>query len=242
MPPDGQGAIRLTASAPHYVVVQDLIIDMRNQTRGPQEGGPDGVYVSGGAHHNRFQRLEVKNNTVNGFQFSNNNGNSPFNEVLDCSIHDNGRADGVNHGYGAYVFTSDNLFVGNDVYNNGGYGLHFFNNGGPYDVSRNVIRNNRIHDNGTHGGSNYGIVVAWGDKNTVQDNSIVANGGGVLVYVNSTNAVVANNTITSNRPGEGILIQYASGTVVRDNVVYDNATDIVDLGTGTIFSNNHAQK
>ena len=30
------------------------------------------------------------------------------------------------------------------------------------------------------------------------------------------------------------MIQYATGTIVRDNSVYDNATNILDLGNGTL--------
>ena len=125
-PPD-VAALRFGSrlGAPAYLIFQDLIIDMINATLPEGRGGPNGIYLSSGAHHNRFERLEVKNSQGNGIVFSNNNGNSPFNEVLNCSIHDNGRYPGVNQGYGAYVFTSDNLFEGNDIYNNGGYGAAF---------------------------------------------------------------------------------------------------------------------
>ena len=234
-PPEWQHAIRLTAGAPGFLIFQDLIIDMVNATLSEGRGGPNGIYLSNGAHHNRFERLEVKNSQGNGIVFSNNNGNSPFNEVLNCSIHDNGRYPGVNQGYGAYVFTSDNLFEGNDIYNNGGYALHFYNNSGAMDVARNVIRNNRIHGNGTHGGTNYGVVVAWGAGNMIHDNLIYGNRGGIQVYTNSSSAEVFNNTIFGNAPLEGIIIQFATGTIVRDNAVYDNTINISDLGTGTVL-------
>jgi hypothetical protein len=238
-PPDGQQAIRLTASGPHYLVFQDFIVDMVRQSVQASQGGPDGIYLSGGANHNRFQRLEIKNNQGNGIMFSDNNGNSPFNEVLNCSIHDNGQYPGTNTGYGAYVFTTDNLFEGNDVYNNGGYGLHFFSEKSSSSVSRNTIQKNRIHDNGTHGGTNYGIVVASGDANVIQDNNIYFNRGGVQVYTRSSNASVNNNTIYNNTPLEGVLVLDATGTVVKDNIVYANGVNIVDQGSGTTLSNNH---
>ncbi len=233
-PPGGQPAIRLTTTAPAYLIFQDLIIDMINATLPDGRGGPNGIFVSSGAHHNRFERLEVKNNQGNGIVFSSQNANSPFNEVLNCSIHDNGRYPGVNEGYGVYVFTSDNLFEGNDIYNNGGYGMHFYNNSGSPQVSRNVIRYNDIHDNGTHGGTNYGIVVAWGSGNLIYGNQVYGNAGGIQVYTQSANASVYNNTVYNNRPLEGIVIQYATGTIVSDNSVYDNATNILDLGWGTV--------
>jgi hypothetical protein len=240
-PDDGSQAIRLTLSAPHYLVFQDLVIDMRNQTTPGFQGGPSGIYVSSGAHHNRFRRLEVKNNMGNGIEFSDNNGNSPFNEVLNCSIHDNGRYPRINAGYGAYVFTSDNVFDGNDIYDNGGYGLHFFSEKAVVQVSRNVIKNNRIHDNGRQGGTNYGMVLASGDENVARDNSISGNRGGVLVYERSSNAFVEGNTILNNNPLEGILILGAVHTTVRGNTVTGNGAGIVDEGEGTVLSGNNGQ-
>jgi len=233
-PPGGLSGIRLTTGAPAYLIFQDFTIDMANSTQSGGSGGADGVYLSGGANHNRFQRLEVKNGAANGFQFSDANGNSPFNEVLNCVVHDNGSAPGINRGYGLYIFTSDNLFEGNDVRNNGGYGFHFYNNSGPFNVARNIIRNNNIHDNGTHGGNNYGIAVAWGDGNQIDGNRIYGNRGGILVYTNSTNAKVYNNVIYGNAPLENILIQYATDTIVQDNLI-DAAAGVVDLGNGTRF-------
>lgn len=231
LPPDRQG-IRLTTSAPHYLIFQDLIIDGSNL----RQGGTDNIYIGVGAHHNRFQRIESRNSRANGMVFSSTNGNSPFNEVLNSKIHHNGLSGGINQGYGAYIFTSDNVFDGNEVYDNGGYGLHFFNVG-DRSVNRNVIRNNRIYGNGVQGGSNYGIVVASGDENQVHDNLIYGNRGGILVYVGSSNAMVFKNTLSDNAPFEAILVQDATGTTVRDNIV--NGAEVVDNGAGTILVNNH---
>jgi parallel beta-helix repeat protein len=230
-PPDNVSGIRLTTGAPAYFIFQDFTIDMANSTRSGGAGGADGVYLSSGAHHNRFQRVEVKNNAASGFQFSSANGNSPFNEVLNCAIHDNGSAPGINRGYGLYISTSDNLFEGNDVYGNGGYGFHLYDSSGPFNVARNIIRNNSVHDNGTHGGNNYGIAIAWGDGNQIEGNRIHGNRGGILVYTNSTNTKVLNNTIHDNGPLESILVQYATGTIIQDNLI--DAAGIVDMGNGT---------
>ena len=55
----------LRQPAPAYLIFQDLIIDMINATLPDGRGGPNGIYLSSGAHHNRFERLEVKNNQGN---------------------------------------------------------------------------------------------------------------------------------------------------------------------------------
>jgi parallel beta-helix repeat protein len=232
-PPSGFSAIEY-GSPVAYTVVSDLVIDMVNSGSLPgRGGGASGVYVGYGANHNRFLRLEVKNSGANGFEFGNFHGNAPFNEVIDCRVHHNGQASGINNGYGFYIGTSDNIFEGNDVYANGGYGFHLYDNSGTPKVSRNIIRNNRIHGNGTHGGVNYGIVVAWGDGNQISGNSIYENLGGILVYTNSTNTEVANNWLYSNGPLESILIQYASGTILQNNAISDGL--VLDLGTSTIY-------
>ena len=147
-PPQNHAGIGLTTSAAQYLIFQDLIIDMAEQAGDP-ENAPSGVYLSGGANHNRFLRLEIKNSINFGVVFSRNNGNSPFNEVIECRIHDNGLVGGpVINGHGLYISTSDNLVEGNDVFNNQGYGLHLYDNDGPLNVARNIVRNNTFRNNG----------------------------------------------------------------------------------------------
>jgi len=229
--------ISLTSSTQQYLIFQDLVIDMSFQVT---DNSQPGIYVAGGANHDRFQRIEIKNNVNFGISFSKNNGNAPFNEVINCSIHDNGAIGGLlTNGHGLYIATSDNLIEGNEVYNNKGYGIQLYSNSGDPSVTRNVVRGNKIHDNGRHGGTAYGVVVAWGSDNLIHNNVIYGNPGGVLVYTNSSNAEVSDNSIYNNTPLEGIRIEHAIGTLVKDNTLYGNGTDIVDLGIGTILSNNH---
>ena len=229
----------MTASAPHYLIFQDLTVDMVQQ-RGDPDAAPYGVYLSSGAHHNRFLRMDIKNNINFGLVFSRNNGNSGFNEVLSSRIHDNGSAGGpTTNGHGAYISTSDNLIEDNEIYSNQGYGLHLYDNAGPLNVARNTVRRNRIHNNGLHGGSAYAMVIAWGDRNLIYDNLMYDNPGGIFIYTNSSNAQVYNNRIYSNTPLAGVLIHGATGTVVRDNAIFANEIDIEDFGIGTTLSNNH---
>jgi parallel beta-helix repeat protein len=237
-PPSNVSAVKLKTGDPSYVIVQDLTLDMVNSASVPNGEGASAAFISNGAHHIRLLRVEMKNGGGHGLQIY---GWGSHNEVVQCHIHHNGTASqGFNQAYGMYVSTSDNLIEGNDIHHNNGYGLHIFNGtSGPAGdtVHRNVIRNNNIHDNGTGGGTNYGIVVARGDGNVIHDNEIDHNRGGILVYTNSTNAQVYNNTLRSMAPYEGILIQFARATVVRDNRL--NGSTIVDLGVDTVLSNNH---
>ena len=229
-PPNNVSGIRLTGSQ-SYLIFQDFTVDLANSKPGADA---DGIFVFR-AHHNRFQRLEIRNGSSFGIHFGDS---TPNNEVIDCRIHDNGVAGGeIGNGHGLYITGSDNLFQGNEVYDNHGYGFHVYNNSGPHDdPSRNVVRGNRIHGNGRHGGTAYGVVVSWGDANVIDGNQIYDNPGGIQVYTDSTNTDVRNNTVYNNKPLEGIIVQYATGTRVTNNNVYSNGTDIVDLATATIIS------
>jgi len=246
-PPDGYPGISLTTGSPHHLIFQDLIIDMINST--VPISNPDGLYLSSGAHHNRFLRLEIKNNASSGVHFSSSGGASGYNELLDCSIHDNGRTNLGNSGYGIYLSTSNNLIEGNDFFANNGYGVHLNPLAG--EGNNNIIRNNRIHANfvhGTVGGggtTSYGVVVIKGDRNLVSNNLIYGNQGGILIYNDSTNTMIYNNTITDNLGhaggGEaGINLQYFVSVDIRNNIIFNNANgSIVNNGGGTVTQSNN---
>lgn len=230
-PPNGLHGIRLTLTAPSYLIFQDFVVDMVSSTTST----PEGVYLSNGAHHNRFQRLEVKNAKSFGFAFSRNNGNSPFHQVLNCKIHRTGNNSGdPRNGHGIYLSTSDNLIENNEIYDNQGAGIHGYDDTGPKYVNRNVIRGNTIRNNGLNGGGAYAVVAAWGDDALIEKNAIHDNHGGVMVYTGSGRAIVRNNVITRNKL-DGVALQYySSAPTVKDNNVYGNGQGIMNYGgTGT---------
>jgi len=216
--------VRLIAGT-SYLIIQDLIIDMSRSVAGADA---DGIFMYQ-AHHIRFRHVEVMNGASFGVHFGDQ---TPFNEMLECSIHDFGLPNSTpSEGHGLYITGSDNLFEGNHVYNNQGYGFHIYNNHGSHDdPSRNVIRNNKIDGNGVHGSPAYAIVLGWGDGNLVYNNLIYRNQGGVSLYTASTRSGVYNNTIYANHD-EGLMLQYyADGQVIRNNIIYANGADIVDFG------------
>ena len=107
---------------------------------------------------------------------------------------------------------------------------------------RNVFRNNSIHDNGTRGGTNYGIGIGSSayplnsTGNVIQNNTIYNNRGGISIYTNSIDTKVKNNSVHNNRPLGGIVIQNATGTVLSNNNVYGNGDDVIDMGQATVLS------
>jgi hypothetical protein len=115
-PTTNVSGIRLTGGQ-SYLIFQDFSIDMVNSGAGADA---DGIYIYT-AHHNRFQRIEVMRGQGFGVHFGNN---TPFNEVLDCRIHDIGLLGASSsEGHGLYITASDNLFQNNEVYDNQGYGF-----------------------------------------------------------------------------------------------------------------------
>ena len=233
------------------MIFEDLIID---GTFNPSSAtGQVQVYTSGGASYNQFIHLEVRHNGGSGLGFSQNNGNSNYNQVLYCSFHDNGTDTSLNNaGYGIYSSSDYNLFEGNDFYSNHGYGMQMRG-------SNNIVRNNRFYNNvingngggvGGYSGGGFnmlGDAAGTGNNNQVYNNLAYNNGfslarglapsgsfaSGLLVYSYESNSAVYNNTVYGNF-GVGIMAQYYDGTappIIENNIVYDNlGGNIVDYG------------
>src|SRR5262249_50425567 len=118
-------------------------------------------YVGCGSHHIRLSNSEVKNASSMGVHFCEN---ADYNEIINCSIHDS-----VYHGL--YISSSNNLFDGNKVYNNGWYGYHLYRQGNN-TVNNNIVRNSEAYGNGSGRASSYGIIVCSGSNNAVYDNIV----------------------------------------------------------------------
>jgi parallel beta helix pectate lyase-like protein len=223
-PPNNVSAVRLRGNT-SYVVIQDLVLDLVNSV----DGTDADVVLLWETHHVRLQRIEAKNGKSFGIGVGKD---TPFIEVLDSRIHDIGATNGDHtNGHCLYISGSDGLYEGNELFNCIGYGYHVYNYNTAEihtDPSRNVIRRNRIHNNGVAGG--YGIVLAWGDGNVAYNNLIYDNYAGILIYIGALNAQVYNNTIVGNR-GEGIGMQYyGNAPSIRNNIVFGNGAAIANNG------------
>ena len=221
-------------TAVQYVVFQDLILDGVNQVT---DVGSALINLGGNSSHLTFLRLEV--NGHGGVMFGVGFGASTFNTVRSGNIHGNGVAGGAEtNGHGLYISSGNNLVELNSIHDNQGYGMQLYTNVGPKTISNNTIRKNKVYNNGLHGGTAYGIAVAWGDSNLVYDNLVYGHvtgngGGGILVYSYSTNAAIYNNTIYGNSY-DGITLQYydsSAKTLLQNNIIDANGgTAIHDLG------------
>jgi parallel beta-helix repeat protein len=209
-----------TGSNISYVVFDNLVLDAKD--RG------NGLYVGCGSHHIRLSNSEVKNALSVGVEFCNN---ADDNEVIDCSVHDS-----VSHGL--YITSSNNLFDGNSVYNNGGYGYHFYNQG-SHTVNNNIIRNSEIYKNGSGRQDAFGIILGSGDNNVMYDNIVRDNPGGIQVaYGNPRGTDVTNNTVDGNSYAGIWIFPGSQNTIVENNSVNGNPYGIINQGTDTVLSNN----
>jgi parallel beta-helix repeat protein len=235
---DGVAAIDLSSgSGVSYVIFKDFTIDVSG-------GNIDtiGVYAGTSVHHIRFQNMEVRSRIfgtgttsagANAFA-----GGGNFIEVLNCNIHNF-------QDYGFYVRGQNWLIDKNQIHHNGGYGVQIYDSG-QSNVNNNVVSNNKIYANGSAFFiTTYALVLSSGSNNIACNNIIYGqvggsgNGGIQVAYTNGgTNNQVYNNTVYGN-PGNGIdIFAGASGTVVKNNIVYGNGGGISDAGTGTVLSNN----
>jgi parallel beta-helix repeat protein len=153
-----------------------------------------------------------------------------------------------NAGYAFYLTGPDNLVENCNLHDNQGYAIHFYHSG-SFDVSNNIARNNRIWHNGWNNVNPAGscaLILSSGDNNLAYNNLILDhNGCGIQIYgYGTSNSQVYNNTIAGN-VGSCIDIQNgaagnspAVNSIARNNICYNNGSDIIDNGRGSIISNN----
>lgn len=227
-PPYNVSGIRLTTSTPHYLIIQDIQIDMVNTL-----AFAEGVFMYQ-AHHIRMQRIDVSHGYGFGIHIADS---TPYIELLHSRVHDVGRPSGIQtDGHGLYWSGSNAIIQYNELDHNQGWGVHLYcNNLCPShaDPSNGLIDSNDIHHNGLNG-TGFGVVVSYGSDNQVSNNRIYQNKGGIQVYTDSTRTKVYNNTVTANTPYEGITSQYyLVAPTISQNIVYANGSDIItDSGTG----------
>jgi len=243
---------QLSGQVNEWVIWQDLILDGTNVNGG-------GV-LSVGQSHNRFLRVEVKNNgaccgnpAVNAAVTIGGNAGAPAIgvEFSHGSVHDNslipGVLTGINAPYGFYDSRTTGTIIENtDIYRNGGYGIHGYSGAGDHSAS--IYRFNRLWDNHLFANSEAcHILASQGNNHRVYGNVIYDTGikaiHGVCIQSSSDSVVYNNTTYRVGRAG--IQIQSAATkTIVQNNITVDSNrdgagfTNIDYTGSSSTFSNN----
>jgi hypothetical protein len=225
---------------PHHVRIKNAtIIAMRTDNSAFSDFAAHGIEYHGGLP-----------TLIGGFEFINlriTGGGRPFN------------GDFSHNGYAIYLAGPNCLVDGCDLSDNKGAGVHIFNDDGQ-SPDNNIVRNCTIHDQSRN--SNIGQL--WGILNVGSNNRIYNNlvynifgpgtdPGGQGLAIASSNNEVQDNTVYACTQ-YGILVGAGSlrrraplpplptpqavGTLVRNNIAYNNGNDYANLGTTTVHTNN----
>lgn len=198
-------------------------------------------WLSGAPHHIRIQNCTITGSQLGGVQVAeaSNQPQAVFflaseanrvgsNELRNCTVVAALAYNDFCHGM--YISSSDNLIENCDFSKAGGAQVQIYNGYG-HDADRNIVRNNKCHDNqhlGVVDGRlqrGWGITASSGFDNQVYNNLIynmsnTADGSaGISVYTGSR-VLIYNNTIFNvQRRGIG-LDPNANSCAVDNNIVY----------------------
>ena len=212
----------------HYIIVDGFILDAVNVSYDAVKITYQNDPYTDVAHSIRIKNSEIKNASSNGLLVMGGG-----NDFINLRIHDNGTSD---VGHGIYVASADNVIEGCEIYNNSGWGVHVFDqyaNAGM--VNNNIIRNNKIHNNG-ESGRGPGIILSSGSGNQAYDNEIWENVGGIDIDYGALNTEVHDNVIYRNSEFGIYIGSGSSDAVIESNDIHDNSgSAILDNGSGTII-------
>jgi hypothetical protein len=224
------GGINLAASYIQYVIFDGLTLDGA------------GASFQNGVHHLKIQNGEIKNSPTQGVQGGYGGTTTNNIQIINMKIHHNGTpgeycnggsCGGGVYDHGIYIAIQYALIEGCDIYSNTGGGIQIYDSSGG-NSSNTIVRNNRIHDNGT-----VGLILSYGTNLQAYNNLVYANGAGIGANYNASNVQIYNNTVYNHPSGYGIEIgSGASGTIVKNNIIFQNYGPIANYGPGTTTSNN----
>jgi len=214
----------ITRTGTQYISFENLIFD----------GFYQSISLANTVHHIRFKDIEAKNTTLHCVQVGKD---SHYNWFIGGKYHNCGPSttSGSQGTYGFYVSSSNNIFENLEVYDNAGFGFHFYYTGCSNCVNNNIVRNSIVYNS-----SFCGIIFSSGTNN-IASNNILRNNtwSGLCINYNSvSNTKAYNNTIYGNG-NPGIELQGSVNAVIKNNIIYQNGGVIAEYSTsGTIQSNN----
>ncbi len=160
--------------------------------------------------------------------------------VRNSIINDNGRKPNVDPAgpsgtgaeapYGIYLSSSNTTIENNQIFRNGGYGIHGYRAAGA--PSGNTIKNNKVYNNHETATGGTAGILQYGSSHTVYNNLVYrtsarAGAVGITVRDGSGNKIY-NNTVTgfSGTNGIGIQVDGNTSPIILGNIAYLNTTNI----------------
>ena len=242
-PSSGGIALRFENTS-QYIEVNGLIIDAFNMQYS--------VIKIDGYDGREAKYIRIKNNEIMNAGRAFGDGNSGMGilgggascEFINNDIHHN-----ENYGFytGGSLDGSGSLYEGNRIHDNGGYGIHLYNEYGG--VHNNIIRNNLFYNNGTGYFQAPGdwrtppaMIISGGRNNAFYNNILYKNHAGLFVAYGAVDTQVFNNTIYGNTSfGLDVNGAFSGSTNARviNNIVYGNgSSQITNDATNTTLQNN----
>jgi hypothetical protein len=203
----------------HYIVLDKL------RLAGALVANSNGIKISDGAHHIRFQNGQVADTTLSGIYI----GDATDIEIL-TTIVSNSTGGLGNIGIAG---TTDTLTVqGNTILTSARPGIFM-------EVTPGVKTNTALVANTIHDLAGAGIVgIGVTGTGLAANNLIYTVPTGFQVQTGASGFKVYNNTLTA-ASGTGLQIDSgATGTLVTNALLFGNATALVNNGTGTIQTTN----
>lgn len=240
-----------TGDAPHHIAFAGTIIfDGSNASYDvvkitawdPTESSIFGALVADGpAHHIRFTgtRFTSTRNLGHFQQGVHFTWGSVGLELLNCEIDNVGDNNVPPNSQGVYGAASDALIDGCHIHDVDGFGISNLSSRPGQHVDNHIIRNNRVHAVGKSSSQLGGINIGEGTGHLIYNNLVYSTlGRGIAIaFENSTATGVYNNTVYGNPTG--IYIDGGqTGTIIRNNISYNNSTNYLNEGSGTVEDHN----
>ncbi len=216
-----------------YQIWKNFVIDCTACT-------DDGIDVGGNSTRSiRFQNLEVKNMNASGFNgilaWGDKDVNGYF-EFIDCIVHHCNQS--FFNGHGLYINVPNCLIDGLTIHDNGKAGVHVFANASFPDesTSNTIVRKVLAYNHPAFSA----IQFSGGSNMQCYNNIVYSNIDGIGVEFGTSGAdnLIYNNTVYGNS-NYGIRIGgNQSRCQVKNNISYNNGTNISNAGTNTEQSNN----
>lgn len=209
-----------------YIIFQGLTVDGNYDIS-------DAIWISGGAGYIKFDNITVMHSGAQGGIHLPSQGVG-HNWFVNCNIHDNGLSSIFDHGM--YISTPGNIIENSQIHDNAAYGITLYN-GGTTSVADNIIRFNKIYNNGVSSSqTTAGIGLGDGDYNAAYGNLVSGNWGGIQVGVSAqiNGSIVYNNTLYANAHWAIALESSSNLAHVKNNILWGNSPDAIsDNGTNT---------
>jgi Right handed beta helix region len=224
-----------------YVTFDNLILDCSNVRVSCARYG-QATASSPGAHYITFQNMTGKNADTNSY-FTGNGNSATANDHLtyrtvtvhNCGAHPS-QAAGA---HGIYIAWSYVTVEYCDISGAFSFGIQTYSS--AWHIHHNIVRYNRVHDNGAAGIYNLSDAPAIYNNLVDHNHSSEGSGGGagdgIIMYGNHGGTVYENASV--NNAGAGLTIHSnVRNLTVRDNIFRHNRSDFIDSGAMTTMEHN----